>query len=679
MSPLCYNWRNSILAGRFRSRLGGARFLLVGIVLAFASQNLIAADAKHTGLFFATSLADFPSSFWWAIGAFTVGVVALIWAGTLMRSNRELEERVARRTEALKQENAERRRAEAELQQSRALYLSLVETLPVGIYRKDAAGRYVFANGLFAEFTGVNLAEVAGKTVHELLPAEVAASYAREDETVIETGMPMELEKHHRSRGGIARYLHVLKTPVFDPTGKVIGTQGMLMDVSSRRRIEMDLESERDLLRSLLYSSSDHIYFKDLDSRFLKCSKRLAESFGLKHMDEVVGKTDFNFFQEAHARAAYEDEQNIIRTGKPIVAKVEKESWRGDGKTTWALTSKLPLTNKAGAIIGTFGISKDITDIKEAEAKLESVHRQLLETSRKAGMAEVATSVLHNVGNVLNSVNTSAGVLIDHVRASKITGVERLAKLLGEHEADLADFLTRDNRGQQVPAYLKTLAGHLADEQKLLVTELRELSKNIDHIKEIVAMQQSYARVAGVLERLFIADLVEDALRMNTAALARHHVRVVKNLDRSVEIEVDKHKVIQILINLISNAKYALAGAQIGDKVLTLHVHRAGEMVRVSVEDNGIGVTPENLTRIFSHGFTTRSEGHGFGLHAGALAARELGGSLTVKSAGAGQGATFTLELPVQPPGRTPENATTGTVPHAVAETPAAAAQSVPA
>ena len=208
------------------------------------------------------------------------------------------------------------------------------------------------------------------------------------------------------------------------------------------------------------------------------------------------------------------------------MGKLEKESWKGGEKATWVLTSKLPLRTKAGEIIGTFGISKDITDIKEAEAKLEAVHSQLVDASRKAGMAEVATSVLHNVGNVLNSVNTSAGVLTEHLRVSKITGVARVSELLEQHRGDLAQFLTQDERGPQLLGYLKALSGHLAAEQALLLRELQDLTKNIDHIKEIVSTQQSYARVAGVVERLPVTALLEDALRMHVGALARHHVQL---------------------------------------------------------------------------------------------------------------------------------------------------------
>ena len=599
---------------------------------------------------------------WLASGLLLLGIMALAWAGVLTRSNRQLERRVTQRTQAFETENAERRRAETALRESQALYLSLVEHLPMAIYRKDAKGKYLFANSGFAKIRGLPIEEIVGRTLFDLLPREQAEVYSSEDEVVLETGQPLELDRKAPLADGKVLHLHVLKTPVFNAAGEIVGTQGMMIDVTDRALAESELDSERDLLRTLLDSSSDHIYFKDLDSRFIKCSRRLAERFGLAHMDDVVGKTDFNFFDVAHARAAFADEQEIIGTGRPIVGKVEKESWRGDGKVTWALTSKLPLRNKAGAIVGTFGISKDITDIKEAESKLESVHQQLLETSRRAGMAEVATSVLHNVGNVLNSVTTSAGVLADHLRNSKINGVARVHGLLSS-QSDLPAFFAREDRATQLLDYLGTLRDHLAEEQSLLLKELQDLGRNIDHIKEIVAMQQSYARVAGVLEKLPPASLVNDALRMHAGALARHQVRTVRFFQDVPEIQIDKHKTIQILINLISNAKYALSAAPVEDKVLTVRIESCGpECIRIQVQDNGIGVSSENLTRIFSHGFTTRTEGHGFGLHAGALAAKEMGGRLSVHSDGPGKGAIFTLELPLQPPEHPSTGSTEGTI-----------------
>jgi signal transduction histidine kinase len=162
-------------------------------------------------------------------------------------------------------------------------------------------------------------------------------------------------------------------------------------------------------------------------------------------------------------------------------------------------------------------------------------------------------------------------------------------------------------------------------------------------------MQQSYARVSGIIESLSIRDLVEDALQMHTAALTRHGVLVVREYQDVPVMSLDKHKVLQILVNLIRNAKYAMDSANRRDKRLTVAIaNTPNNAVQISVADNGIGIPAENLTRIFSHGFTTKRDGHGFGLHSGAIAAREMGGSLVARSDGAGHGATFVLELPLR-------------------------------
>jgi signal transduction histidine kinase len=277
-------------------------------------------------------------------------------------------------------------------------------------------------------------------------------------------------------------------------------------------------------------------------------------------------------------------------------------------------------------------------------------HQQLAEASRQAGMAEVATNVLHNVGNVLNSVNTSAGLIADLVRTSKARDIAKVSALLEEHRADLAEFLTRQDRTEPLLAYLKALTEQVGSEQATVLREVQELTQNIDHIKEIVAMQQTYAKVSGVMDFQSVPALIEDALRVHAAALVRHQVNVFRQFDPLPDMLLDKYKVMQILINLISNAKYALSGSAAEQRRLTLAVHINGDnLLRISVADNGMGIVPENLTRIFAHGFTTRPEGHGFGLHSGALAAREMGGALRADSKGPGKGATFTLELPAQP------------------------------
>ncbi len=319
---------------------------------------------------------------------------------------------------------------------------------------------------------------------------------------------------------------------------------------------------------------------------------------------------------------------------------------RSDGEVRWIHVRSAPTRSKTAEITGHVGTVEDITERKRAERELEAAHKELLQASRRAGMAEVATGVLHNVGNVLNSVNVASTCLTDIVRKSKLTRLSQVATMLRENEADLAGFLQNDPKGRHIPGYLKDLSAQLVTEQSQVLEELKHLQKNIGHIKDIVFMQQSYANVSGVLETLPITELVEDALRINSSNLARQDVRVQTDFEGSPSATVDKHKVLQILVNLVRNAQQACEDSGRADKELTLRVRAANEHVSIIVTDNGVGIPPENLTRIFSHGFTTRKNGHGFGLHSGALAAQEMGGSVRAESQGTGRGATFTLELP---------------------------------
>ncbi len=299
-----------------------------------------------------------------------------------------------------------------------------------------------------------------------------------------------------------------------------------------------------------------------------------------------------------------------------------------------------------GSVTRMIGVNWDITARKRAEAELEKTNKNLLETSRQAGMAEVATGVLHNVGNVLNSVNVASSCLINTLRKSKATNLSKVVKLLHDHENDLGAFFTENPKGKQIPGYLAQLTEHLAIEQAGALKELAGLQSDIEHIKDIVSMQQSFAKVSGTKETLSITDLVEDALKMNSSSLARHDIIVTKEFQKVPPISVEKHKILQILVNLVRNAKQACDASGSMEKRLTLRVTNGNDRVRIAVTDNGIGIPSENFTRIFAHGFTTKKSGHGFGLHSGALAAKEMGGSLTAYSDGLDLGSTFTLELP---------------------------------
>ena len=321
---------------------------------------------------------------------------------------------------------------------------------------------------------------------------------------------------------------------------------------------------------------------------------------------------------------------------------------RPDGSVCHIASMAAMATDSIDASQRLVGIDLDITERVEADERERNLQQQLRDSSRQAGMAEVAINVLHNIGNVLNSMNISATLVSDKIRNSKAAGLGKVARLLQQHAADLGAFISTDEHGKHLPVYLDQLSEQLMLDQRGTLEELDSLRKNVDHIKDIVVMQQSYSKLVGVPERLTVASLVEDALRMNSGAFSRHGVSLKCEFENVPDIVVEKHKVLQILINLLRNAKYACeASARTDKQVLICIANRAGG-VRIAVTDNGIGIQPEHMTRIFSHGFTTKKNGHGFGLHSGALAAKDLGGALRVESAGLGTGATFTLDLPLK-------------------------------
>jgi signal transduction histidine kinase len=279
----------------------------------------------------------------------------------------------------------------------------------------------------------------------------------------------------------------------------------------------------------------------------------------------------------------------------------------------------------------------------------QAAQKQLLENARQAGMAEIATNVLHNVGNVLNSVNVSAELVAGKVRDSEAAGLSRAVKLLDDHAADLGDYITSDPRGRLLPGYLKQLALALEEERRSIGEELAALTKSIKHIKEIVATQQSYAGASSLVEEIQIRDLLEDALRINAGGVDGLDVPVDRQFADVPLLMLDKHRVLLILVNLISNARYAMQRVPDAGHRLTLRLQIVSDdTLQVVVGDTGEGIAQENLTRIFAHGFTTKKDGHGFGLHSCVLAAREMGGTLTAHSDGPGTGATFMLELPIR-------------------------------
>jgi len=281
--------------------------------------------------------------------------------------------------------------------------------------------------------------------------------------------------------------------------------------------------------------------------------------------------------------------------------------------------------------------------VKERTKKLEELNKIIGDVSRSAGMAEIANGVIHNVGNVLNSVNVSSSVIRELVRSSSTESLKKVVDMLNHNKNNIGEFMSTDDKGTQIPRFLELLVDMQGKQDVNINHELNDLDKNINHIKNIITMQQSYSGSFGVTEHVNMIELVEDAININLQRIQNHGLKIVKNISLVDDLQVDRHKILQIIINLISNAIHALIESINNDKLITISVSKKNELIEFEIKDTGIGILAEDLPDIFKYGFTKRKNGHGYGLHNSALLAKDVGGNISVKSEGVNHGAIFTF------------------------------------
>ena len=296
-------------------------------------------------------------------------------------------------------------------------------------------------------------------------------------------------------------------------------------------------------------------------------------------------------------------------------------------------------------------IVRDITRRKEIEESLVKAQNSLVDQAHKSGMAEIATGVLHNIGNILNSVNVSVEEVMRIARTSKISGLIKANSMLSDNLNNVGEFISNDTKGQKLPEYYIKIGGILEKEFDQIITESRELGDKTRMMKEVISTQQAYATASGSFTEEFqVSLLVEDALKVQKPSLTKWNVNVVKKYSNTPDVTAQKSKLLQVITNLIKNAKEAINENDDLNKhkeiVIEIDLYN-DNTVYISVYDNGCGIKEENLAKIFGHGFTTKESGHGFGLHSSANAMTEMGGSLTVSSDGDQQGSCFTVSIPV--------------------------------
>lgn len=431
-----------------------------------------------------------------------------------------------------------------------------------------------------------------------------------------------------------------------DEMGTVAAAFNEMLDQIQSR--DAALRDSRQRYEIAVRGSTDGLWDWDLRTGEMYFSPRWKEMLGYREAELLNTHETFERLVHPADLAKVRTGLEACRTGSRSEFIAEFRMQHRDGREVWILSRGAALHDSDGVPIRMAGSHTDVTARRQADAEREDLNQKLRDASRRAGMAEIATGVLHNVGNVLNSINVSASTVEERMRHSKVRNLERVAHMLAEHAADLPRFLTSDPKGRQLNTYLIALAEHLTTERTQLVDELLLLRRNVDHVKNIVARQQSYASAAAVHEAVSLFVVLDEAAAMHEETMRRNDIHVVRDYRELPVLSLDKHKTLQIFVNLIRNAIPALLQSPSDTRTLRLAVEPINDqLVRASVSDSGIGISAENLTRIFQHGFTTKADGHGFGLHSGALAAKEMGGRLYAESDGPGQGATFILELPL--------------------------------
>ena len=537
------------------------------------------------------------------------------------------------------------------------LFRNTVEHAPVGIAFANRDGGFRHANLAFGAMLGYTTEELRSESIQSLTHDEdLNATKAGLERLWRREVSHLDVEKRYIRKNGSPLWVRVTTSLVGGGGAEPECSVEFLRDISVRKEMAAALLQNQTLLATVVGDLPIGLISCDVRGQLTHYNRAARELCGIVVQDGAAVARDpypvtSQVFLADGKTPVPREERPLARAlrGEPC-KDVEYVVVRPDGKVRIVLTSSQRLIGPEGQPLGALAVEQDITERRQAEEELERVHKQLLTASRQAGMAEVATNVLHNVGNVLNSVNVSASMVSERIKRSKCTGLGRVATLFKDHAADLAAFVNSE-QGKHLPAYLTELANELIAERDLAVAELTALRSNVEHIKEIVAMQQGYARLGGITDTVDVRVLVDDSLRMNEGAFSRHGVTIVRDFEDVPMVRVDKHKVLQILVNVIRNAKYACAEAKGGgERRVTVRVRACDSAVLVAVIDTGVGIPRENLDRIFSYGFTTRAEGHGFGLHSSALAARELGGTLRGESPGPGMGATFTLTLPLAAP-----------------------------
>lgn len=289
-------------------------------------------------------------------------------------------------------------------------------------------------------------------------------------------------------------------------------------------------------------------------------------------------------------------------------------------------------------------------DLESTLQELEDTKDELVRNARKAGMADIATGVLHNVGNILNSINTSSSIMEQTLRNSKVEGLQKANTMLRDNMSNIEQFITENPKGKKLLSYYLKIEDMLLEEKQTMLKHNFRLNEKIHLINDVISTQQSYAGTSKYSETVRLEKMLENALTLQAGSIEKHDIEIEKDIDYDniVPVEGQRTQIVHILVNLIKNAKEAMFEDEneLKDKI-DISLKRENSDIFISVSDTGCGISNEDLDKIFTHGFTTKEDGHGFGLHSCSNYMNEMGGAISVDSEGVHKGSTFTLRFPV--------------------------------
>ncbi|SMC68390.1 sensor histidine kinase [Polynucleobacter kasalickyi] len=298
----------------------------------------------------------------------------------------------------------------------------------------------------------------------------------------------------------------------------------------------------------------------------------------------------------------------------------------------------------------TNALTNEIVERKLAQQELLRINSNIALISHRAGKLEVVNSMLHNVGNVLNSLNISVGLLKERLANTPIKNLPKLNELLIQNKGNLLDFLTNDEKGKQVPEFIHQMTQQWQKNHIIISKETHNVIESIQHINEIISRYKlkdiDEGEELGIQEPYLLSEVIDSTLLIASPGLIKTSIQLIIEYAPNITWVGDRVKLSQIILNLVLNAKDALLFCNQDDKKITIRSELQENNISIKVLDNGSGIDQEFLNKIFTYGFTTKPSGHGYGLHSSALAAEEVGGKLEVTSLGINQGAEFTLTLP---------------------------------